>query len=302
MELHQLRYVLAIADTGNFTKAAAACFVSQPSLSQQVSKLEDELDNKLFHRLGRTAVPTAAGEILIARARKILFEVANVASEIHDDPALGGKITVGVIQTVAPYVLPTLIKHTREKHPHLEINSYEGFRGDLVDGVVDGRIDLAIVALPLKDSRLATEFLFQEPLLLAVGRHHPLASKRRFTAKDLEHETFIMMGRSSTLTDQVQQFCGEHDFEPKIGFRCAQVETLKSLVGLGLGIAILPQLAQDPADHDRLVYRRIFGHNPTREIGMIRHQQRYQSQGTRQFLEVLRHVFRGFGEKAPTSP
>jgi LysR family hydrogen peroxide-inducible transcriptional activator len=290
MELHQLRYVLAIADTGNFTKAAAASFVSQPSLSQQVGKLESELDHKLFHRLGRRAVPTAAGAILIERARKILFEVENVASEIHDDPKLGAQITVGVIQTVAPYVLPMLIDRTQKKYPFLEINSYEGFRGDLVDGVVDGRIDLAIVALPLRDSRLATEHLFTEPLMLAVGRQHPLASKRRFTAKDLENEKFIMMGRSSTLTDQVQQFCGEHDFEPKIAFRCAQVETLKSLVGLGLGVAILPKLAQHPDDHDSLVYRQISGHTPTREIGIIRHLQRYQSQGTRQFLEVLHDV------------
>lgn len=292
MELHQLRYVLAIADTGNFTKAAAATFVSQPSLSQQVAKLESELDHKLFHRLGRRAVPTAAGEILIQRARKILFEVENVASEIHDDPKLGGQITVGVIQTVAPYVLPKLIDRTQKRYPHLEINSYEGFRGDLVDGVVDGRIDLAIVALPIRDSRLAAETLFSEPLMLAVSRQHPLASKRRFLAKDLEKETFIMMGRSSTLTDQVQQFCGEHDFEPKIGFRCAQVQTLKSLVGLGLGIAILPKLAQDPADHDSLVYRQIAGRTPTREIGIIRHLQRYQSQGTRQFMEVLQDVIR----------
>jgi LysR family transcriptional regulator, hydrogen peroxide-inducible genes activator len=296
MELHQLRYVLAIADSGNFTKAAASVFVSQPSLSQQIAKLESELDNKLFHRLGRRAVPTAAGEILIQRARKILFEVENVASEIHDDPKLGGQITVGVIQTVAPYLLPKLIERTQKTYPFLEINSYEGFRGDLVAGVIDGRIDLAIVALPIRDSRLATESFFTEPLLLAVGRQHPLASKRRFTAADLETETFIMMGRSSTLTDQVQQFCGEHDFEPKIGFRCAQVETLKSLVALGLGIAILPKMAQHPADHDTLVYRQIFGRTPTREIGMIRHLQRYQSQGTRQFLEVLHTVMRTYEE------
>ncbi len=296
MELHQLRYVLAIADSGNFTKAAASVFVSQPSLSQQIAKLESELDNKLFHRLGRRAVPTAAGEILIQRARKILFEVENVASEIHDDPKLGGQITVGVIQTVAPYLLPKLIERTQKTYPFLEINSYEGFRGDLVAGVIDGRIDLAIVALPIRDSRLATESFFTEPLLLAVGRQHPLASKRRFTAADLETETFIMMGRSSTLTDQVQQFCGEHDFEPKIGFRCAQVETLKSLVALGLGIAILPKMAQHPADHDTLVYRQIFGRTPTREIGMIRHLQRYKSQGTRQFLEVLHTVMRTYEE------
>lgn len=295
MELHQLRYVLAVADTGNFTRAAEAVSVSQPSLSQQIAKLESELDHKLFHRLGRRAVATDAGAILIERARRILFEVENVSHEIHDDPALGSEITIGVIQTVAPYILPRLIRRSRNEHPHLQVNTVEGFRGDLIEGVLDGRIDLALIALPYQHPRLAIERIFSEPLMLAVGRKHPLASKRSFSAKDLRDENFIMMGRSSTLTQQVQEYCGKHDFEPAITHRCAQVTTLKSLVGLGLGIAILPKLAQSPQDHDTLVYRQIVGRTPTREIAMVRHLQRYQSQGTRQFLQVLHEVARSYG-------
>jgi LysR family hydrogen peroxide-inducible transcriptional activator len=302
MELHQLRYVLAIADTGNFTRAAEAVFVSQPSLSQQIAKLESELDHKLFHRLGRRAVPTAAGEILIERARRILFEVDNVRSEIHDDPTLGGQVTVGMIQTVAPYVLPKLIRRCQEEYPHMKINSFEGFRGDLVAGVLDGGVDLALIALPFSDSRVSTELLFKDPLMLAVGRSHPLASKRRFTSKDLRDDNFIMLGRGSSLSDQIHEFCGEHDFEPSIGHRCAQVSTLKSLVGLGRGIAILPKLVQHPNDHDRLVYRQITGRTPEREIAMVRHLQRYQSQGTRQFLKVLREVLRGHGASRAPMP
>ncbi|GAB5562421.1 MAG: LysR substrate-binding domain-containing protein [Synoicihabitans sp.] len=298
MELQQLRYILAIADTGNFTRAAEATNVSQPSLSQQIAKLESELDHRLFHRLGRRAVPTDAGEILIERARRILFEVDNVTNEIQDDPALGSQITVGMIQTVAPYLLPKLIERCRERYPHLQINSFEGFRGDLVRGVLDGRVDLALVATPYNHPQLSVERMFEEPLQLVVGRKHRLASKRRFTAQDLREETFIMMGRGSTLTEQVQEFCGEHDFEPSIGYRCAQVSTLKSLVALGLGIAILPQIAYHANDHDRLIFRKIVGRTPTREIGMVRHLQRYQSQGTRQFLKILRETLRGFG----TSP
>ncbi len=296
MELHQLRYVVAIADTGNFTRAAETSFVSQPSLSQQVAKLEKELGHRLFHRLGRRAVPTDAGAVFVERARRILFEVENAASEIRDDPDLGRQITLGVIQTVAPYLLPSLISRTRKVLPNLKINTYEGFRGDLVDGIIDGRIDLALVAMPLSDPRLSAEPIFREPLLLAVGRNHRLASKRTFTVADLAEETFIMMGRSSTLTEQVQQFCGEHDFEPRIGYRCGQVTTLKSLVGLGLGIAILPRLVQHPGDHDTIVYRQLSGRTPTREIGIVRHLQRYQSRGTAQFLDLIRQIFRGFGD------
>ncbi len=296
MELHQLRYVLAIADTGNFTKASQAMFVSQPSLSQQVAKLEKELGHRLFHRLGRRAVPTDAGAVFIERARRIIFEVDNAASEIRDDPDLGRQITVGAIQTVAPYILPDLIQRCREQYPNLQISTYEGFRGDLIAGVLDGNIDLAIVALPHNDPRLSVEPIFSEPLLLAVGRNHPLATKRTFTVADLAEETFIMMGRSSTLTEQVSQFCGEHDFEPRIGYRCGQVTTLKALVGLGLGIAILPRLAQHPDDHGSIVYRQVQGRAPRREIGIVRHLQRYQSRGTVQFLELLRQSFRRFGD------
>ena len=296
MELHQLRYVLAIANTGNFTRAAEVSFVSQPSLSQQVAKLEKELGHKLFHRLGRRAVPTEAGAVFIERARRIIVEVDNAASEIRDDPLLGRQITLGAIQTVAPYLLPSLIKRTREALPNLQINTYEGFRGDLVDGLIDGRIDLALVSTPLVDTRLSVEPIFREPLLLAVGRSHRLASKRSFTVNDLAEETFIMMGRSSTLTEQVQQFCGEHDFEPRIGYRCGQVATLKSLVELGLGIAILPRLVQHPNDHGTIVYRQLTDRMPMREIGIVRHLQRYQSRGMAQFLDLIRQVFRSFGD------
>lgn len=296
MELHQLRYVLAIAETGNFTNAATASHISQPSLSQQVAKLERELGHKLFHRLGRRAVPTEAGAVFIERARRILFEVANAASEIRDNPAIGRQITLGAIQTVAPYLLPALIERSRTALPNLQINTYEGFRGDLVAGVLDGNIDLAIVALPLADPRLSTEPIFSEPLLLAIGRKHPLASKRTVAVRDLIDQTFIMMGRSSTLTEQINEFCGEHQFEPRIGYRCGQVSTLKSLVGLGLGVAILPRLAQAPDDHDTIVYRRLTDRTPTRQIGIVRHLQRYQSRGTSQFMDLIRQVFRAFGD------
>ncbi|MCC5021700.1 MAG: LysR family transcriptional regulator substrate-binding protein [Candidatus Synoicihabitans palmerolidicus] len=207
------------------------------------------------------------------------------------------QITLGAIQTVAHYILPSLITRCREIYPNLQINTYEGFLGALVNGIVEGHIDLAIVSVPLADSRLSVETTFREPLMLAVGRNHPLASKRTFTVADLSEETFIMMGRSSTLTEQVQQFGGEHHFEPRIAYRCGQVETLKSLVGLGLGIAILPRLSQAPNDHATIVYRQLTDRTPTREIGIVRHLQRYQNRGTAQFLELICQIFRSFGDK-----
>jgi len=291
MELTQLRYVLAIAETGNFTRASEAANVAQPSLSQQVGKLEKELGHKLFHRLGRRAVPTEAGNLFIERARRILFEIDNVSSEIRDNSLLDRSISVGAIPTVAPYILPALIKRCQQQLPNLRINTSEAFRADLLRDVRQGRLDMAILAQPVDEPQLATESMFTESLVLAVGRKHRLATKRRFSVGDLAEETFIMLGESSSLTQQIQQFCGANKIQPHIGHTCAQVSMLKELVGLSLGVAILPQLAQSAEDRDTLIYRRLTGKTPTREIAVVRHLQRYQTTGAAQFLGLLRETF-----------
>src|SRR5688572_23933846 len=128
MEIYQLRYFVAVADSGNFTRAAERSHVSQPSLSQQIIKLEDEVGHKLFHRLGRKAVLTEAGTTFLERARRILFEVENAAKELGDHPNLGRRITVGAVQTVMPYLLTPLIAQLRESHPNLLVDAQEDFR------------------------------------------------------------------------------------------------------------------------------------------------------------------------------
>jgi len=291
MELNQLRYAVAIADTGNFTRAAERSHVTQPSLSQQILNLEKEIGHKLFHRLGRKAVLTEAGAVFLQRARRILFEIENASKELSDHPALDRRITVGALPTVAPYLLVPLVARCRIEHPNLTIHVREDFRSDLVRAVIDGDLDLAIVAQPVKDHRLSIEPLMTEPLLLIVGKEHPFASRSEINVNDLAEETFITMGDSSTLAGQIRSFFGDHNFVPKIGYRCAQVATLKAFVAMGAGISILPQVDQLPEDRDTLTYLRLAGSAPKRELVVIRHLQRYQSRGAEQFLGILRdHV------------
>jgi LysR family hydrogen peroxide-inducible transcriptional activator len=290
MELHQLRYVVAVAETGNFTRASERCHITQPSLSQQIINLEREVGHKLFHRLGRKAVLTESGATFLERARRILFEVENAAKELSDSPGLGRRITVGAIPTVAPYLLPPLLARSREKYPNLEIHVREDFRTFLVRGVVEGELDLAITSLPVKDARISIETLLTEPLLLVVGKGHRLAQRPHVSASDLASETFVMLGASSSLAADVQRFCGDHNFEPRIGYRCSQVATVKALVALGVGISILPRVAQSPTDRSSLVYIVLSGGAPTRELGVVRHLQRYQSRGVEQFLALLREA------------
>ena len=287
MELNQLRYFVAVAETGNFTRASERSHVTQPSLSQQILNLESEVGHKLFHRLGRKAVLTEAGTTFLERARKVLFEVENAAKELSDHPSLERRITVGAVQTVMPYLLVPLIAQCRKDLPNVTIDAREDFRADLVRAVIEGELDVAVVPTPVEDPRLSVERILTEPLLLVVGKDHPIARRTETSLNEIAEETFISMGTSSTLAAQIRVFFGGLNFSPRIGFRCAQVRTVKLLVSMGLGISILPQMARQEHDHD-LVYLRLTGSEPTREIAIIRHLQRYQSRGTEQFLTLLR--------------
>lgn len=303
MELHQLRYFVAVAETENFTRAAGRVHVSQPSLSQQILKLEGEVGHKLFHRLGRKAVLTEAGAAFLERARRILVEVENASKELADHPALGRRITVGAVQTVMPYLITPFIADLRDSHPTLLIDAQEDFRGKLLQGVIEGDLDLAVVPLPVRDRRISIEPLLIEPLMLVVGSRHPIASRSEISINDLAEETFVSLGDSSALASQIRSFFGDQKFQPRIGIRCAQVATLKQFISSGLGISLLPQLARLPDDRDNLTYLRLTGSQPTRELVVIRHLQRYQSRGAELFLSLLReHVRAQSGPGAQPAP
>ena len=288
MELSQLKYFMAVSETGNFTKAAARSHISQPSLSQQIIKLERELGHKLFHRLGRKAVPTEAGIALVDRARRILFEVEDATKELGESASFERRITVGAISTVAPYLLPELIQECRKRYPNLQVNIREDFKANLIRNPLDGELDLALAAPPIAESNILVEPLWQESLIIAVAKNHPLALKPHVTAADLADQTFIVLGSLSSLTADVRRFCGDHHFEPKIGSRCSQVATVKALVGIGEGISILPAGARNAEDDESLAYVALEDDKPVRAIVVLRHMQRYQSRGAEQFMTLLR--------------
>jgi LysR family hydrogen peroxide-inducible transcriptional activator len=290
MELFQLRYLVAVADAGNFTRASERNGISQPSLSQQIKNLESELGHKLFHRLGRHAVPTEAGQVFLQRVRRILLEVEDASKELKDSPTIERRIKVGAVPSLAPYLLPPLLERCRDRHPNLLIHTNEDFRSELIRGVLDGDLDLAIVSQALKDQRLSAELLYNEPLLLVVGKEHPLADKPAIAASDLANESFVLLGHTSTLSSEIERFCEDNSFVPRIGHRCTQVSTVKALVAVGPGISILPRVAIRPDDLKDLVYREIAGRMPTREVLVLRHQLRYQTKGAELFLQILRSM------------
>ena len=291
MELYQLRYFLAVAETGNFTKAAARSFISQPSLSQQILNLEEELGQQLFHRLGRKAVLTESGKTLLEGARRILGDVEQTLHDLKESTALGPKVTVGAIPTVAPFLFPALIAHCRASDILLDIHTQEDFRRPLAESVLEGRLDWALISLPFNEPRLHIEKLYSEPLWVAMSANHPLAKAEQLTFASLKDENFILLGEASTLTLQIQRYAGDADFEPRISHRCGQLSTAKSLTAMGLGITVLPKSARSATDPEGLIFRKFTGPvPPSRDIALVRHRRRHLGPGAQLFADVARAV------------
>src|SRR6478736_9809575 len=303
MELYQLRYFLAVAETGNFTKAAARSFISQPSLSQQILNLEEELGQQLFHRLGRKAVLTESGKTLLEGARRILGDVDETLHELKESTQFGPKVTVGAIPTVAPFFFPAVIAHCRASEILLDIHTHEDFRRPLAESVLEGRLDWALISLPFNEPRLHIEKLYSEPLWVAMSATHTLAKAEKLTFESLRNENFILLGEASTLTLQIQRFCGDADFEPHISHRCGQLATAKSLTAMGLGITVLPKSARGATDPEGLIFRKFSGPvQPSRDIALVRHRRRHLGPGAQLFADVARAVVGPISASALTTP
>lgn len=301
MEMHQLRYFVAVAETGNFTRAAKRCFVAQPSLSQQILKLEEELGQPLFDRLGRRAELTPAGRAFAARARRILLDVDDAARAVREESG-GGRVRLGMVPSVAPYLLPELLPRLAETVPDLQLEVFEDFRTYLVEQIVLGNIDGAVLSLPPEGQVLEQELLFSEPLLVAMPKAHSFASKTDLALRDLAGQPFIMLGDSSSLALQTRRFFGDHDLGLTVVGRCAQVKTLKTLVAAGLGLAIVPKMAAGRDKVPGIVYRELVDAHPRRELMFVRHAERFHGRTEEAVVEALRAVSREFaGEAAAKS-
>jgi LysR family hydrogen peroxide-inducible transcriptional activator len=238
--------------------------------------------------LKRHAVLTAAGEVLVQRATRILSEVDAARRDVADASELvRGKVSVGVIPTIAPYLLPRVLALTTRECPGMEVRIHEATTAQLLASAAACEIDLAIVSLPIDDARFIRKPLFDEELLLAVPPEHPLTKKTRVRLSDLEHERFILMEEGHCLTDQALRFCQHHDLHPQIAFRSAQLETIQALVASGVGVSLIPQLAVHAERPGQPVYLPLVRPKPTRTIGMLWRKEHHHSRATREFIRLL---------------
>jgi len=287
MELHQLRYFCAVADTGTFSRAAEQSHVAQPSLSQQILKLEDELGARLFDRLGRSVRLTDVGKAFLPRARAVLRELEAARGDaVERKETLGGLVAVGVIPTVAPYFLPFCLTSYSRKFPQVQLTVVEDITPVLLERLRASVIDLAILALPVRGHEFETVPLLTERLFAALPPKHKLASRKALTLKDLRDEPFLLLRDGHCFRDTAVAACDRARLHPQIVFESGQFSSLLSMVGAGMGVSIVPGMAIEKGSRCR--YVRIADEQAFRTIGVATLRGRSRSRSLQAFLEALR--------------
>jgi LysR family hydrogen peroxide-inducible transcriptional activator len=271
LKLKDLRYLVAVADTRHFGRAAERSFVSQPTLSAQLKKLEDYLGVQLVERAPKRVALTAAGEEIVERARRILEasdEIVELAKG-HRDP-LAGRLKLALLPTIGPYLLPNVAARLRKQLPRLELMLYEYQTDPMLEKLHSGEIDVGILALPVPLDGLDSCELYQEPFTVALPANHRLATRNSIKVEDLSHETLLLLEDGHCLRDQALDICSGSVHE-KQDFRATSLETLRQMVAAGVGITLLPELAGRGAyGNARGVTIKPFAKPvPTRTIGAV---------------------------------
>ena len=250
MTLTELKYIVAVAREKHFGRAAEACYVSQPTLSVAIKKLEEELDVKIFERSAGEVSVTPLGESIVRQAQSVLEQAAEIKeiAKRGKDP-LSGVLTLGVIYTIGPYLLPELVRHSIKMTPQMPLMLQENFTVKLLEMLRTGEIDCAILAEPFPDTGLAMAPLYDEPFMAAVPNTHPLAQQESVTTTELKNETMLLLGAGHCFRDHVLEVCPEFARYASNAegirrtFEGSSLETIKHMVAAGMGVTLVPRLS-----------------------------------------------------------
>jgi LysR family transcriptional regulator, hydrogen peroxide-inducible genes activator len=250
MTLTELKYIVAVARERHFGRAAEACFVSQPTLSVAIKKLEEELGTQIFERRTSEVTTTPAGERIVSQAQRVLDEAGRIKEIARQgkDP-LSGPLRLGVIYTIGPYLLPSLVRQLLKDAPQMPLLLTENFTVKLLELLKNGEIDVAIMALPLPETGLLMQAVYDEPFIIAVPRLHPWAKRKSVPSEDLKKETMLLLGSGHCFRDHVLEVCPELSrFSSSAEgiqktFEGSSLETIRHMVGSGLGVTVLPMMS-----------------------------------------------------------
>ena len=266
MTLTELRYIVAVARERHFGRAAEACFVSQPTLSVAVKKLEEELGVQLFERGPGEVTITPAGLKIVEQAQRVLEE----ASRIKDLAAAGrdplaGPLRLGAIYTIGPYLLPKLIPILRRSAPAMQLHIQENFTHRLSDALKGGEVDVILIALPFNEPGIETRALYNEPFFVAVPKGHAWEGRKRVTSEELSKESLLLLGEGHCFRDQVLEFC--HTTRTR-AIEGGSLETIRQMVASGVGITVLPSTSINPDARDPLIRILPLRPEPSRRVGL----------------------------------
>ncbi len=255
MTLTELKYIVAVAREKHFGKAAEACFVSQPTLSVAIRKLEDELEVKLFERSASEVAVTPLGEEIVRQAQQVIEQAAAIKelAKRGKDP-LAGPLKLGIIYTIGPNLLPELVRRNIERTPQMPLMLQENFTARLLEMLRTGEIDCAILAEPFPDTGLAIAPMYDEPFMIAVPKTHALAKRKTISAEELKRETMLLLGTGHCFRDHVLQVCPEFARFASAAdgirksFEGSSLETIKHMVAAGMGVTLVPALAVPAPD------------------------------------------------------
>jgi len=273
MNLKDLKYLVAIADTGHFGRAAERTFVSQPTLSAQIKKLEEYLGVKLVERQPKKIRLTELGEQVVALARRMLDQGEEIiALARNNSNPFAGRLKIALIPTIGPYLLPRIMQKMRKALPDLGLMLYEHQTESLLRRLRDGEIDLGIMALPTGQDGIESRILYDENFTVALPAGHPLSqTKTPIKIRELEGHTLLLLEDGHCLRDQALEVCSRVDVHEPEDYRATSLETLRQMVVAGLGITLLPELAVDaPFGAQRgLVVREFAKPAPSRSVGAV---------------------------------
>lgn len=297
MNLRDLRYIIAIAETRNFSEAARQCNVSQPTLSAQVKKLEDYLGVVLFERNNKSVLPTEAATEILAAARRAIAE-ADLMKELADAARspYAGRFRLGVFPTLAPYYLPKIVPFIREIFPKLTLMLVEEKTETLLAMLKEGKIDAALLALPIEEESLITAPLFDDEFLLAVPGNHPLAGSDSITMAEMIDLPLMLLEDGHCLRAQALEVCSLAGTREMQGFRATSLETLREMVRAGTGITLMPQMAVRKSERG-IAYLPFAEDAPKRSIALVWR----KTTSRRNLLEKMVDMLKAVQEKLPAN-
>jgi LysR family hydrogen peroxide-inducible transcriptional activator len=287
MELHQLRYFSAIAETNSFTKGASREHVSQPSLSQQISKLEEEVGTELFVRLGHSIKLTPAGKAFLPKAKSILNQISMAVNEMQTVAKVEtGSVTIGAISSAGPYLLPKVIQSFRRKHPWVRLKVVEGTRPELLTQLRNAEVDMVVAQYPVQGREFQCDELVHDPLYLVCPENHRFSKRKMVRINELGEEIFLVLGEGFEFRNRLFAALRKVKIRPNIVYEALGFYAITAMVSAGLGISIIPQMAVEERKGCCFIPLKN-GPTPVHAVGLVRLKRNHLSPAQSLFAKEL---------------